>query len=595
MRDKHSLTVIAVGLMVLLAGCGKKPGTAVSKGFDSGTKAQQDHLERALDYVSRMEEFDAEKGMLQTAYYLNRWIADLSDETDWKADPLIERLPLALRQIPPLTALERSQFTLDDVRFLREASWLRSISEWVSRETSDLGHDAWLRQVATNRGEQHAYELGLALRLFDWTVRNIQLETLLPYPSAAAGPATADQRAARQPKTPPAQALPGPGYTAFPWQTLLLGRGDAWQRARVFLLLARQQHLDVVMLALEASQSTPRPWLPAVVIDDQLYLFDAALGLPVPGPGGTGIATLQQVRANPELLRALDVGEKLPYPVGPPDLQQVVALIDAAPEFLSRRMKLVAAQRNSAQPLVVFVAPEEIAARLRKCPGVDSVALWAVPAETWEFRAAFERLAEKDPAVRRQKLMREWLCEESHLLGRARRLHFRGKFEVEDGKPGAKALYLQSRLPNAAIEEIEKSPEVQQALGIVRGRENEQEWRATLRGQTVVAQQVKQAASYWLGLVHYETGRYDVAVDWLKTRSLETGESNAWASGARYNLARCYEALGNLRQARELLLLDDSAQQQGCLLLARQLRQRMEQTETAPKKSEPAPEKPADP
>jgi tetratricopeptide (TPR) repeat protein len=589
MPEKNSLTAIAACLVLLLSGCGKKPGATVSQGFNPGTKTQPDHLEMALDYVSRLDEFDPEKGMLQTAYYLNRWIADLTDETEWKADPLIERLPNTLRRIPPLTALDRSQFTLDDVRFLREAFWMRSISQWVSRETADLGSKAWLRQVEKSKGEQHAYELGLALRLFDWTVRNIQLEALLPYPSAAAGPAAADQRGAPTPKTPPEQALPGPGYTAFPWQTLLLGRGDAWQRARVFLLLARQQHLDVVMLALDAPQSTPRPrpWLPAVVIDDQLYLFDAALGLPVPGPDGEGIATLQQVRGNPELLRSLDVGEKLPYPVGSQDLQQVVALIDAAPEFLSRRMQRVAAQRNSAQPLVVSVEPAEIAARVRKCAGVDSVTLWAIPGETWVFRTALERRAEKDPAVRRQKLMREWLCEESHSLGQARRLHFRGRFEVEDGRPGAKALYLQSRLPNAAIAEIEKSPEVQQALGIVRTRENEQEWRAMLRGQTMVAQQVKQAASYWLGLVHYETGRYDVAVDWLKTRTLEAGEGNAWASGARYNLARCYEALGNIKQARELLLLDDSAQQHGSLLLAQRLRQRLEQTE-------PATEKPTD-
>jgi hypothetical protein len=101
-----------------------------------------------------------------------------------------------------------------------------------------------------------------------------------------------------------------------------------------------------------------------------------------------------------------------------------------------------------------------------------------------------------------------------------------------------------------------------------------------------MAQQVKQAASYWLGLVPYDTGRYDVAVDWLKTRTLEAGDGQTWIPGARYNLARSYAALGKLQQARDLLLLDDSPQQHGSLLLAQRLRQRLEQgASTKPEKA----------
>ena len=35
-------------------------------------------------------------------------------------------------------------------------------------------------------------------------------------------------------------------------------------------------------------------WICAVLIGDQAYLFDARLGLEVPGPGGQGVATLEQ-------------------------------------------------------------------------------------------------------------------------------------------------------------------------------------------------------------------------------------------------------------------------------------------------------------
>ena len=56
------------------------------------------------------------------------------------------------------------------------------------------------------------------------------------------------------------------------------------QRARIFILLARQLHIDAVMLGIETRSGRPRAWLPAVLLGDQLYLFDTQLGLPIPGP-----------------------------------------------------------------------------------------------------------------------------------------------------------------------------------------------------------------------------------------------------------------------------------------------------------------------
>ena len=122
---------------------------------------------------------------------------------------------------------------------------------------------------------------------------------------------------------------------------------------------------------------------------------------------------------------------------------------------------------------------------------------------------------------------------------------------------------------------METSPETQAELGIVRGRENEQEWKIRLQLQKGIAVQVKHNATYWLGLIHEDTGNYDAAVSWLK-RTLDTKENNAWKAGARYNLARVYEAQGELEQARKLLLLDDSPQRHGNLLRARLLRKRLE-------------------
>ncbi len=101
-----------------------------------------------------------------------------------------------------------------------------------------------------------------------------------------------------------------------PWQILLYGRGTAEQRAWVFALLCRQQGLDVVMLELAGAERPvgskqpaarqPRDdfWLPAAGVDGQLYLFDTRLGLPIPGPGGEGVATLDQVQQDDDALAA---------------------------------------------------------------------------------------------------------------------------------------------------------------------------------------------------------------------------------------------------------------------------------------------------
>src|SRR5690606_21550412 len=83
----------------------------------------------------------------------------------------------------------------------------------------------------------------------------------------------------------------------------------------------------------------------------------------------------------------------------------------------------------------------------------------------------------------------------------------------------------------------------------------------------------KAAAGYWLGLLSYDRGNYEIAIDWLGERTLDQNRSSRWANGARYNLARAQEALGNTEEAIKLLESDpkDAPQRHGNLLRAKQL------------------------
>jgi tetratricopeptide (TPR) repeat protein len=100
-----------------------------------------------------------------------------------------------------------------------------------------------------------------------------------------------------------------------------------------------------------------------------------------------------------------------------------------------------------------------------------------------------------------------------------------------------------------------------------------------------VARVRKQNATYWLALMYYELGNYPAAVEWLSERTLEAAPPSRWLPGARYNLARCYEHMGDLEAARRWLLSDaDSPQRPGNLLRAKWLNERSESADSDPAK-----------
>jgi len=573
---KWNLLLCVTGIC-LFGACQPTPPPAPAPSASRGsTTPDRDYFDIALDYLAKLDQFDPQQGMVQTAYYLNRWIEGSQEQVAWQAEPMIEELPTDLRGIAPVQSLDKRQFTVDDVRYLRQASWARSISKWVAQRPDDPDLTPWLKQLEQDRGETHAYEVSLAARLFEWTVRNIQLQSLLPFPAQTAGPV------GRAPGASPLeQATPGPGYTAFPWQTLMYGQGDAWQRACVFMLLCRQQQIDTVMLAFDDLRSTPRPrpWLPAALIDDQLYLFDTRLGLPVRGPGGAGIATLAQVRQDPGILRTLDVGTELRYAEADADWAQLVALIDASPEALSYRFKAFELKAAADEPLFVTVPAEDLAKRLKSRAQVTAVDLWRIPFQAWVYREALAARATEDPEAMRRLMYDAMILENVHPLAHGRIQYFRGNFEKTADNLGAKGYFVEARVPDTVINQIETSPQIQAGLGLVRTRENDKEWQFRLQMAKGMATGIKQSATYWLGMIHYDTGRLETAVEWLKHRTLDATDQNPWKPGARYNLARVYEAQGNLELARKTLLLDDSPQRHGNLLLARYLRERTERRE----------------
>jgi hypothetical protein len=508
---------IAVPLcaLAIILGC-RDPSAGESRRKPAtSADARSGLFESVAENLDHLEQFDTEQINKLVCDRLNQWYLQEKPQSKWEPDPLVHELSDPLRRQPGVESLELVRFqNPDDAWFLQEAVWLRDISR-------------------TARADRFQ-DLAVAERLFDWTIRNIQLEP--------------DAEASRR----------------RPYETLLFGRGTALERAWVFMLLARQQGLDVVLLGLaDESGGAVRPWLPALVLGDDLYLFDCRLGLPIPGTSPGSVATLAQVAADEQLLRGLDLDEDHPYPVRAEDVQQVVALVEGSPASLSRRMALVEARLAGKHRMKLTSPGSELAERVAKLPHVAQAKLWTVPfeVELWKSSLTPEQ---------RQTAAREMLLYQAMpALRRGRALHFKGQY---DGEQGAKTLYLNARPPDQFIENYKLSDELIEQMKIPRASVSRVE-----AAQTLLMREGKQNASFWLGLIFFEQDDHANAVDYFANRTLEARDDSPWAAAARYNLARTYEAEGDLAKAIELYDADaDSPQSHGNRLRARRLKDQLE-------------------
>jgi tetratricopeptide (TPR) repeat protein len=572
-RLKRYLPIVA-SLAVLVGGC-EEPQRVRPRSTNTRASADSD-LDIGLDFLKRLDEFEKQQAGRQATGHLNRWIGEQAVPEGWQPDDLVRTLPRVVREGPAIGKLSNQQSELSKVDDLIEVVWMNSIARWVSGQpaVSPLA-DIVARQakkLETTASEQ----LILSDRLFDWTIRNVQLDVLLDYPADQVAVNQAGENAPNRHLGPPAaRLLPGPGYQLQPWQVLLYGHGDSLARARVFILLARQHNIPVVMLAFPGltTPPRPRPWVAAALIDQQLYLFDTQLGLPIPGPGENAVATLEDVLDDPKLLSSLGVGEEFSYRIPSRDLKSIQALIDASASSLSLRFKLIEDQLTGDNRMRLTVAPTQIAEQLKKCRGIEEVALWSLPYEADWYREAMLRAIDNEPRVAAQHYVKYGVFETRTALVKGRYAHFRGQFDNVGDLNGAKVHYRDSRIPDSRIDMIATSPEVQRSFGVDRlPNENELAFQNRLSNISVMVMQTKAYASYWLGLAHYDTGNPQAATEWFKGRILDANQESPWAASARYNLGRAYEALGKIEEARNIYLADRSNQQHGNVVRARLLR-----------------------
>ncbi|MDP6446160.1 MAG: hypothetical protein QF805_20390, partial [Pirellulaceae bacterium] len=540
-RLLSSLLTLTLGCLV--AGC--EPTTTTPRRKTSQTQATGSggdvNLETALNYLERMSEFSPQQASIQSAYYFNQWLKTRPEKSSWSPDLLVARLPRETRETKAMERLDEMQFRLEDIEYLEGVRWCARISNWAKQRVNKRLR-AWVDQQGDQLTAEQKEQLLIAERMFDWTVRNIQLDEMPPPPKRNAVGPTSTESQGEQALSPPARAVIGPGYTLFPHEALLYGHGDAHQRGRLFIRLCQQQHIDAVMLAIDRGRGQTDQWIPAALIGGELYLFDPQLGLPIPTPTG-GVATLSAARQDPAVLAQLSL-EDLPYPVQSGDLKSVVVEIDANPQQLSRRMAELEPRLTAGHQMRIMVEPTALANRLRKLPGVSGVRIWSMAFDALAYRSAIDRIEVERPELIPKILQERALFYDLNPLVRGRRMHFDGAFNVtEPGKPTAKKLYMQIRVDKTSIEKLRTDESVQRRLSLVRDdQESDAQWSRRIYSTELMLRFGKQHASFWMGLIHFENGDFGDAADWFEKRTIDAHMDGMWTNGARYNLARTYEA-----------------------------------------------------
>ncbi|MEM8910220.1 MAG: hypothetical protein AAGC97_00525 [Planctomycetota bacterium] len=531
-------------------------------------KTQQDHLGEAFALLGQFVELNREKAGQQVSFHLNQWRQSQVS--------LPSALPQAmLRSWSSLIAPEKLEPVLlapdyrpSDVKLLRNSFLFRRIVTWADApQCDDPILKDWFESLSdeTPLSEDDTARLVTAARLFDWTVRNVALQ-----PSQFGAPPF------DVPSYPLGLTFEGAGYRQTTYQTLWRGVGDSLQRSNVFCELCLQADIPAAILATQNDDGQRQPWCVGVLIGEQIFLFEPALGLPVPGPNQRGIATLQQARKDPAVMRRLNVAGYFDYPMSRSDIQQSVALLTIQPERLAPRMKRLEDGLTGDRRMVLFADAAKLASDFDDVAGIAGARLSELPVLAEVYQAENLRFATRDPQFAAM-YMQQWAVMEgtdagAKSLALARWRHLMGRFADDevDGIQGARTLYLEQRAPEYEIDDLRIDVDLQKRYGLRRelGMADDVFENALARAQMFM-RMGKRTATYWLSLVQYDDGRTETAKNWFEKRALDPTQQSIWDASAQYNLARVLEKLGDLESAIEVLKRDGTPAEHGSRLRAR--------------------------
>jgi len=488
-----------------------------------------------------------------------------------------------------------------DADYLKQAFWCRSVSLWAGGRRQD--------------------EIERAKELFDWTIRNITLETAI-----------------RMQQGDVISVMPV--MPQAPWESLLFGRGSVSDWAYVFVELLRQHRIDACIFLSDLQnpqrQNERLPWGVGVLLGGKVYVFLVRYGIPLVPEDEITLApecglvfgqmvTYNQLSANPDLLVDF-LGEGFTIDQVNTLLEQTTLAIPANPIAGSQRILILEKALTGANKTVLFTSWSEQKKRFENALPGATVERWNYPFEA-DFQACLTRNA-ADPRMELFRIAAD--PQHPNPLWKGRVLFFSGRKTGEGGASAelqhacisrsALAALLDTHATamtepmtqlQAQIQELQTAiqgasekdkPELQANLQELLQIQNQ--FAATLgmnfqglQFQKTLFELTSATANYWLGQVHFEEAllatnansrksSLSAASDYVSKRIIDNDRAQQWLNGANYHLGRVSEMQENYEDAiRYYLTPTPEPDNIGRKFRARQL-QRLT-TESEPQESEP--------
>ncbi len=303
---RDTLCVSVLFALTLAAGCSRTPPVSPTARTQTRT---EDFLAAAREDLLKSGDLPVcQSAVRQLNQHLGQQLREKRPElTDAQRKVLEERFRLTTEELGEVAS---GSLTLLDAHHLEGCLLFRDAARSLAVE----GRPA---------GEQ-------AAAAFQWSMRQVRL------------------RAREAPAVPPQVAL-------------RRGWGSALERSLVFLAVLQQLGIDGCLVALPGpSEEQPRHWLCGALLNTgsspEIQLFDPRMGLPLPGPKGQGIATLAQLRAEPDLLKQLSA-EKAEYDVTAEQARNIELRVVVPLSALAPRLKVAEELLGTGLPVRLAVEP----------------------------------------------------------------------------------------------------------------------------------------------------------------------------------------------------------------------------------------------
>jgi hypothetical protein len=357
----------------------------------------------------------------------------------------------------------------------------------------------------------------------------------------------------------------------------MFARGDAWQRGRLFMQLCFSRGIDCVVLALPSlsgasENSALRLWCIGVPIGKEMYLFEPRWGLPLPNPSGPGVATLRMAKSDPNVLRRAKLPGRFNYPVEPSDLKQLIALVDVEPFAVGRTMFTLERSLTGENRQRLSFDADGFEKQLK---GIDSeleIRLWNAPWLAHLYNLAVRtRLDDMSPFAM-QYMDQFGIFVTDTPISRARMLHFEGKFESTIEMVGALRTYMDFRVDEETLRNLQYDREIQKTLGVIkRPTESMEMYNARVQMAQNFFRRSKFDIGIFLAMANMDMDKPDTAIDWLSKRLLDMKGTERWHSHAHYLLGRNHERKGEINAAIEEYKFEASPQAAGNRIRIRRL------------------------